>query len=132
MTTGWRKQFFFYHNLITINTAYKRNGRRGPKNNTQGSSPFTKYNLFSDKIKWEEIQRSASEINWDQVMEGDDPNAMLQALTTKLLEICSDYIPVKRQLTTRQKNPHEEESLSQQTPNESSSSGEKNDKSEET
>ena len=34
-------------------------------------------------------------------MEGDDPNAMLQALTTKLLEIFSDHIPVKRQLIKR-------------------------------
>ena len=95
------KTIFSDHNLITINTAYRRSGRGEPENIPLESCPFAAYNFLSEKIKWEEVQRSASEVNWNHVMEGEEPNTMLQALTSKLLEICSKHIPMKRKVTKR-------------------------------
>ncbi|KAK3886933.1 hypothetical protein Pcinc_008942 [Petrolisthes cinctipes] len=45
------KTIFSDHNLITINTAYRKNKLGRPVNNMQVSMPFTTYNLFSENIK---------------------------------------------------------------------------------
>ena len=95
------KTIFSDHNLITINTAYRKNRTRETHEPIPASTPFTTYNFYSGDIKWDEVLNSASEVNWDQVLEGNDPNIMLQALTTKLIEICSAHIPVKRWQTKR-------------------------------
>ncbi|KAK4309589.1 hypothetical protein Pmani_018786 [Petrolisthes manimaculis] len=91
---------FSYHNLITINTTYKRKSTlRYEGNSSAGSSPFKAYNFYTEYIKWEGVQHSISEMDWEQVLAGENPNIMLEVLTSKLLEVCSAHVPVKKRLT---------------------------------
>ncbi|KAK4317413.1 hypothetical protein Pmani_011497 [Petrolisthes manimaculis] len=91
---------FSYHNLIIINTTYKRKSTlRYEGNSSAGSSPFKAYNFYTEYIKWEGVQHSISEMDWEQVLAGENPNIMLEVLTSKLLEVCSAHVPVKKRLT---------------------------------
>ncbi|KAK4321476.1 hypothetical protein Pmani_007707 [Petrolisthes manimaculis] len=91
---------FSYHNIITINTTYKRKSTlRYEGNSSAGSSPFKAYNFYTEYIKWEGVQHSISEMDWEQVLAGENPNIMLEVLTSKLLEVCSAHVPVKKRLT---------------------------------
>ncbi|KAK4311194.1 hypothetical protein Pmani_017286 [Petrolisthes manimaculis] len=84
------------HDLIVINTAYKKNKSERAERNTTGSSPFTELNFFSEKIEWEKLQQSFSEVDWEQTILNEDPNTMLHTLLDKLLQICRLHIPIRR------------------------------------
>ncbi|KAK4302915.1 hypothetical protein Pmani_025032 [Petrolisthes manimaculis] len=73
------------HDLIVINTAYKKNKSERAERNTTGSSPFTELNFFSEEIEWEKLQQSFSEVDWEQTILNEDPNTMLHTLLDKLL-----------------------------------------------
>ncbi|KAK3861456.1 hypothetical protein Pcinc_032580 [Petrolisthes cinctipes] len=98
------KNIFSDHNLIVVNTAYKKNKSEMVERNATGSSPFTEFNFFSEKIEWEKLQQSISEVDWEQTMLNEDPNTMLCTLLDKLLQICRLHIPTRRRRKDNRSN----------------------------
>ena len=84
------------HNIVVINTTYKRNKCEKVEKTAPRSSPFSEYNFFSEEIKWEELDQCFSRVDWEQVMGSVNTEDMLQTLLDKLVETCQPRIPARR------------------------------------
>ncbi len=96
------KTIFSDHSLVNILTTYRKD------HHTEITvcakvSPFAAFNYFSTKIDWEEIQASFTKVIWEKVLDGLDPDTMLQFIIDKLLETSEAHVPKK---TKRRKNLH--------------------------
>ena len=95
------KTIFTDHNLISVNTTLRKVKTTEKETAPPNTTPFDTYNFQSDQINWEEVDDSFRGVNWQQVMEANDPEEMLQALSSKLLEVCNKHIPLRRKKNAR-------------------------------
>ncbi|XP_076045726.1 uncharacterized protein LOC143027968 [Oratosquilla oratoria] len=92
------------HSLITITTNYTLPDSPIDKSIPPMSNPFSKFNFFNSNINWNEVNSCLSNLNWDTLLQGNDPNVLLNSFLEIILTVCEDKIPKRRSLTSRKSN----------------------------
>lgn len=92
------------HSLITINMTYRKTRLKNWESNKTESSPFAKFNFYSETINWELVQCELGQVDWGNIMGGNNPNTMLQAFINTVLEMCEGHIPIKKKSASAQRH----------------------------
>ena len=55
---------------------------------------FDKYNFFSNKLNWTELNKKLAEIEWDDLA-NDSPDVFINKMTERILRVVRDYVPLR-------------------------------------
>ena len=91
------------HNLILISTTQYLTSE---ESSTPISVPLFSLDFENKDIDWSKVKSQFANINWDQKLENQDPDAMLQSICSIIEEVCLKIIPRKR-LNIKRNMPRE-------------------------
>ena len=98
------KTIFSDHNLLRINTNYKKSTLPEVIRSTKKNA-FSTQNFFSNEVNWECINAELRDTDWESILDNDDPEAMLDSLLTTVQRFCEGNVPAKRQVNRRSNIP---------------------------
>ena len=99
-TISAEKTIFSDHNLLRINTNYKKSTLPEETRSTKKNA-FSTQNFFSSEVNWECINVELRDTDWESILDNDDPEAMLDSLLTTIQRVCEGNISAKRQVNRR-------------------------------
>ena len=55
-----------------------------------------KLNYTDENIEWDKIRKELEEVQWKEIFNGKNTKTCLNILLKIIMELCSNYIPVKK------------------------------------
>ena len=86
------------HNLVLIRTTQSLTNE---VHETPSRAPMFSLDFMNKNINWSNVKSKLAAIDWDETLQGKDPDAMLQCISSLLENICLETIPSKHIATKK-------------------------------
>ena len=92
------------HSIVMVSTSLKVQNfvcddeRPGPR------TKFNALNFFSEEIDWTKLKDDLNQIDWNEKLNTDDPQEILENINQICLDVCRERIPVRTTKDTKKKS----------------------------
>lgn len=86
-----------HHSTIEVGTPYMAKSNSATEDKRDQRSMFNTLNFFSEKINWNIITQELQALNWEQLLENCNTEAILDVLYSTTFEICRKHVPPRKQ-----------------------------------
>ena len=93
-----------HHSIVQIETVYKVKCENNADSNCAPKTMFNALNFYSDDVDWNSLIEDLNQINWNELLNENDPNTMLDIFHNKVYEVCSKYVPQKSTMDRKRKS----------------------------
>ena len=91
------------HNLVLITTTQSLTNE---VHETPSRAPMFSLDFMNKNINWSDVKSKLAAIDWDETLQGKDPDAILQCISSLLEDVCLETIPSKH-IATKKNMPRD-------------------------
>ena len=87
-----------HHSIVMVSTSYKIKLQTEDEDLRPPLTRFNALNFFHNDINWTSLSSSLQNINWNEELDDEDPNKILNQYYSLCLDECNKHVPFKTKL----------------------------------